>query len=365
MQLGRLLPALAALALLLGVPAGARADGTLTLRGAYYKERSTRVSQPMVDADLEVGERGRLQGHILIDSITSASVAAGADGTPFNERRFELGFTYLRELGSRFRLGGGGRLSVEPDYESAFARLLGQVDLAQRNTTLGLALAAGHDEISNAGAQGGLAPAFSADLDTFLGSVSVSQVLSPTIVAGLTYDLIHLRGYQANPYRSVAAGGMLEPERVPETRWRHAIFASARGFLPATVTTLVGGYRFYVDDWGILAHTPEVRVIQELTPGLDLHLRYRHHLQGAADFYQPIYDSADPAIEPFLTDDDKLSEFSTRTAGGELDLRLGLLGVRGPWADARVEAAFEYIWQTTHFGNAVVAQLALVVPLDY
>ena len=66
----------AALALALtGVvaPAAARADGTLSLRGAYYKERSTRVVQPMLDASLEVGAAGALELHGLVDSITSAS----------------------------------------------------------------------------------------------------------------------------------------------------------------------------------------------------------------------------------------------------------------------------------------------------
>lgn len=342
----------------------ARADGTITLRGAYYKERSTRVSQPMVDADLEVGEAGRLRGHVLVDSITSASIAAGATGTAFNERRYETGVDFIQELG-RLRLGGGGRLSTEPDYHSTFARLLGEVDLAQRNSTLGLALGAGHDEISNAGAQGGLAPAFSDELDTFLASLSVSQVLSPIAIGALTYDVTQLSGYQANPYRSVVAGGSLEAERVPRNRLRHAAHVSVRAFSPPTETTAIAGYRLYADDWGIVAHTPELRVVQDLAPELALHLRYRYHRQSAADFYQDIYDSADPSIEPYLTEDDKLSAFDTHTVGGKLDLRLGLLGVDEAWQDGRIEALVEYISQPTHYGDAIAVQLALVVPLEY
>ena len=54
----------------LGISAPAAADGTLTLRGAYYKERSTRVIQPMMDAAFQVGDHGTATGHLLVDAIT-------------------------------------------------------------------------------------------------------------------------------------------------------------------------------------------------------------------------------------------------------------------------------------------------------
>ncbi len=150
--------ALAGAAAALALVAGARAassDGEVTLRGAYYKERSTRVTQPMMDARFDVGEDGELDAHVLLDSISSASIAAGAAGQSFNENRFELGATYLHRLGN-LRFGGGTRLSSEPDYQSGFVHLRGEVELADRNTTIGLNLAGGRDAVSNEGAQGGI-----------------------------------------------------------------------------------------------------------------------------------------------------------------------------------------------------------------
>jgi hypothetical protein len=301
---------------------------------------------------------------MLVDSITSASVAAGAAGTPFEEKRYEVGSSYLHTI-EQLRFGGGGRLSSEPDYRSAFAHLRGELELAKRTTVFGLNVAGGRDNLSNEGSQSDIVDPIEGKLWTALGSLSVKRILSPLLVAQATYDLVYLEGFQENPYRSVSAGGMLEPERVPDTRLRHAALGALRAFVPPSRTTLAGSYRFYVDDWGVIGHTPELRIIQEIVPDLDAHLRYRLHHQSAADFYQTTYPSADPAVEPYLTDDVKLSRLTTHTVGLKLDVPARLLGLDGPLAEARAEALFEYITQTTYFGNAVAAQIAVTVPFRY
>lgn len=361
--------ALAGAAAALALTAGARvasSDGEVTLRGAYYKERSTRVTQPMMDARFDVGEDGELGAHVLLDSISSASVAAGAAGEAFNENRFELGATYLHRLGN-LRFGGGTRLSSEPDYQSGFVHLRGEAELADRNTTIALNLAGGRDAVSNEGAQGEINPVtIDGVLYTSMGSVSLSQVLSPVLVGQLTYDLVHLDGFQENPYRVVSTGNGFEPERVPETRTRHAAQAAVRAFVPITRSTLIGSYRLYGDDWGIVGHTPEVRLVQQLIPDLDVHLRYRYHHQSGADFYESFYPTSDPEMQPYITDDVKLDRLTTQTFGGKLDVALSLLGITdGVLARTRAQASFEYIDQSTYHGNAVSAQLAFSVPFEY
>ena len=98
-----------------GAVAGtARADGSLTERDVYYKERSTRVIQPMLDGMFDAGERGLVAAHFLVDAITSASAGSGAaNAVPFTERRYEIGGGYTHELdgphGSwidKLRIGG-------------------------------------------------------------------------------------------------------------------------------------------------------------------------------------------------------------------------------------------------------------------
>jgi hypothetical protein len=160
----------------------------------------------------------------------------------------------------------------------------------------------------------------------------------------------------------VAAGGMLRREAVPDQRLRHALAGSVRGFMPGIEATLVAGYRFYVDDWGIMAHTPEARWIQPLSSDTTLQLRYRYYRQTAADFYQVIYD--DPMAE-FVTDDPKLSAFTTQTVGLKLVSPLGRFGFGGDLAAWRADLVLEYISQTNRFGDAVAGSFALTIPFEY
>ena len=341
----------------------AAADGEVTMRGVYYKERSTRVVQPMVDARVALGDDTELAVHTLVDVITSASAAAGAAGTPFTERRYELGAGLTHRIGD-YTCGLSGRFSYEPDYVSGFGAGRCQIAFAQQNTLLGLGVAAGNDDLSNAGARDemGQSEAVTGKLRSILLSTSITQVLSPVMLAGVTYDLMYAEGFLESPYRRVPVGGgtgMLVPEIVPSSRLRHAIAGSVRGFVPATRSTLIAGYRFYSDDWDVHAHTPELRVVQELRPELDLHARYRFHWQSEAYFYEPTYAS----LEPFLTSDVKLSAFTTHTLGLELQSALTHLAeVTGLLEGARVELVLEYVVQRNRLGNAIVFQTALAMP---
>jgi hypothetical protein len=348
-----------------GSASAALGDGSVTIRNAYYKEEATRVIQPMLDARLEADEATEITAHILVDSISSASVAAGASGEAFNESRVEggLGFAYAVDA---YRFGLSGRYSEEPDYKSLFGSVRAERDFAERNTTVGLTIAAGTDELDNSGAQNPMSvELLRGELKTLLASASLSQALSPVLVGSLTYDISRLDGFQENPYRQVIAGGIPAAERVPDTRLRHAVFGSLRGFHVATELAVMLGYRFYIDDWGIVAHTPEVRAIKTLAAGVTAHARYRYHRQGAADFFKDVYDTADPMVEPFITDDVKLSAFTTHTLGVKLESALGVLGAQGWLARARADVVFEYTIQNNRFGNAVAGQLALTIPFEY
>jgi hypothetical protein len=354
--------ALAVLALLLGATP-AHADGEVRVRNVYYKERSTRVVQPMVDARVALDDDTELTGHTLVDVITSASAGAGAAGVAFTERRYELGAGVSHRMGDHV-CGVSGRFSYEPDYLSLFGGARCQAALAQQNTLLGLALALGNDDLSNAGAQDEMTQIDRVDgeLRSILVSTSATQILSPVLVAGLTYDLIYVEGFLESPYRRVPVAGTgtgsLVPETVPASRLRHAFFGSLRGFVPATGSTWIAGYRFYIDDWDIRAHTPELRLVQELLPAMDVHARYRFHRQSAAYFYEPTY----AGTEPFLTTDVKLSELTTHTFGLELESALEHVGVAGLLGDARLELVLEYVVQRNRLGNALVLQTALAMP---
>ena len=346
---------------LLCAPEIAQGD-EITLRSAYYKEKSTRIFQPMIDGNFEIGEKGDLSTHALVDVITSASAAAGAAEVAFTEKRYELGASYSHEL-NHWRFTGSTRYSTEPDYLSLFAGTKAELELAERNTRIGVGLNAGYDTIDNSGSQGGIAPLIKGNLDTLLVSFSISQILTQNSVANIIYDYSTLNGFLENAYRTVPAQGSLERERVPDSRNRHAILGSIRSYIPPTNTVLVARYRYYRDSWGIKAHTPDIRLIQTLTPSLEIHMRYRFYSQSAATFFKDTYDSNDPKIEPFVTNDEKLTDFQANCFTFKINSNLSTFGFNGDFGQYKLSLLVEYVDQNNRFGNSIMSQMALSIPI--
>lgn len=363
------------------------ADGDMSVRGVYYKEKSTRVMQPMLDGMFEVGARGLVTAHVLVDAITSASAGSGAAmAKPFTEQRYEAALGYTHELdgpsGSildRLRLGGEGKFSDESDYRSIYASARAEADLAQKNATVGIGGAVSADKIDASGAQSALggitllckgdmtATSTSCPLDVYNGFATVSQIVSKTTVLGANYDIAYLDGYQSNPYRQVAVPvlGTFVPERHPFTRTRQSVAGSVKQYVERTQTTFIAAYRFYWDDWHIHAHTPELRIVQEVGAHADASIRYRYYRQTAAYFFRDFYPDPTTLSRPYVTDDPKMSAFD----GHIMEAKLGVFGeefnLGGRWAGARFEGILEYVIQHNRFGNAVVAHVALTLPLDY
>jgi hypothetical protein len=372
------------LALLLASSALAHADGELTVRGVYYKERSTRVVQPMLDGMFEVGTRGLFTGHLLVDAITSASASSGAaPATPFTENRYEGGAGYGHELdgpdGSFLdvvRLGAQGKVSSEPDYKSLYIGVRAEAEVAQKNATLSLGAGVSSDTIDASGTQntsglsggiklmcpGDMLPVSDAcDLKTYSMFASASHILSKNALVGVGYDLVHQDGFLSNAYRSVIIAPVPVPERHPYDRTRHALGVSARYYVPSAQATFIAAYRYYWDSWDLHAHTPEVRIVQQVGRTADASIRYRYYTQDASFFWEDRY----RMVQTYVTDDPKMSPFSGHLFEAKLGVIGETFGLEGRWAGARIEGILEYIVQHNRFGNAVVAHAALTVPFEY
>ncbi|HUS27739.1 MAG TPA: DUF3570 domain-containing protein [Kofleriaceae bacterium] len=374
------------IAVVLVVAAGtAYADGTLSMRGVYYKERSTRVVQPMLDAMFEVGAHGLASGHLAVDAITSASPSSGAEAEAFTEQRYEGGAGYAHEVEGPddswidvVRVGGEAKVSKEPDYRSIYAGARLEAELAQKNATLGLGGGVSLDEINNTGAQspmGGpkllcdnkltMATETTCPLNTYSVFTSASQLVDKNALIGVSYDLAKAHGFTSNAYRQVITTSGYVPEKHPNDRLRQAVAISGRYYWPRAKTAFIAAYRFYWDDWKIHAHTPELRIIQEVGTTVDASFRYRYYKQNAAFFYEKPYPDQSVQMSQYLTDDPKMTAFD----GHLMEAKLGILGetfgLNGRWAGARIEGILEYIVQNNRFGNAVVAHASLTVPFDY
>jgi hypothetical protein len=380
-QLTRALAVVAVLSL----STAASADGTVEARTVYYKEKSTRVIQPMLDGMFDAGARGLVDAHLLVDAVTSASPGAGGPtAVAFSKQRYEGGLGYTHELdgpsGSivdRLRLHGEGRVSREPDYRSYYLGGRVETDLAQKNATVGIGAGVMRDtrDVSdNQSPLGGLrlqcpgdsvASSLTCHLATYQVSAAASQIVSRNAVVSATYDVSYLDGYQPNPYRLVVTPGGYVPEKHPFTRLRQAIALAGRVYLPATGTTLIAAYRFYHDDWKINAHSPEVGIVQQVGRDAEASFRYRYYTQSASFFERTKY--PDPTIMklPYYTDDPKMTAFDSHLMEAKLGVMGRMFGLTGVWSAARFEGILEYVVQNNRFGNAGVAHVAVIVPFDY
>ena len=371
--------ALAACVLGLVAPGVTRAQGDppagewqadVEIRGNYYLERSTRVVAPEAELEVRTPQGVRLQAGYLVDTITSASLGAGAvTDNRFTEIRHDVtaGGAYEFDLGDQqLDLSVTGRYGYEPDYTSTGASAAARMSMNDRATVLSLGATYIHDvvgkklrgadrtaagrDLSDRGTQG--------TLDAFVLNAGFEQALSPQLTVAVGYDLGLLYGYQHNPYRGVGA----RDEQHPDRRGRHNAHARLAYYFPETGTALHAIYRAYLDTWDIGALTPEARVYQELGDLLMLRLRYRYYTQTRAFFQRPDGNYLDG--DEHITADPKMSEFHSHLLGTMLLLHLEFLE-RTPldfaW-QSTLEFTFEYLWNTSASGNAVLAQAALRVP---
>ena len=152
------------------------------------------------------------------------------------------------------------------------------------------------------------------------GNLSVTQLLSPTTVGHLEYGATVQIGELSNTWNAVPlASGELGREYLPGLRHRHAFVARLAQALPWN-GAVKGFYRFYVDNWGIEAHTLEVQLYQHITRLAYLRLNYRYYTQTAASFWT----LSAPVNSTERTADSDLALFSAQTFGvlGAVDLGL-------------------------------------------
>lgn len=392
---------LAFIAVLVAVAAGAaHAQSELVLRGNYWRDRNTRVIQPEADLNKEFSTGTTVGAHYLLDAITSASVAAGVQSDqPFTELRNEFGLRLGQRLGDTGRILGSYSYSSESDYWAQLAALSGAVDLAQRNTTLGLTLAYGHDNVGQR--MGPTAFSMLGSLDSVVVIAGVTQLLSPHAILNMGFDVGVIgfgdktNGFQANPYRTVLLGGSPSRESVPFQRVRFAAAIALNLSLPTGVRWMPAimfrpSYRYYQDDWDVVSHTPELRTYVPLGP-VELRFTARYYTQTHASFWReqfglPAYinTAGDPMGSTgafctgcrvdsahnvrFFSADPKLSSFNNYYFEVRFQLRLGFLQKLSKWlSEGLLDLSYGHLFESgyarTAFGDAELAGIQLVFPL--
>jgi hypothetical protein len=323
--------ALCALWLLATHTAHADSFGT----GVFVRADSdhTVVVSPRIHLNQSVTEDTKVDLTYAADVWTSASIDIRASASlPVTEQRDELdvGITHAFE---DLTLSAGYRFSIENDYKSHGATGSASIDLAEHNSTLAFTGYTFGDTVGRSGT-----PGFARALVTVGARLSFTQLFGPTTLGQLTYELSHLNGYQASPYRWVGFGGTgfgcqaapqqdpntltCLPEHEPDTRTRHALALVVRHGLFERLS-IGGSYRVYVDSWSLLSHTFGAQLGLLLGADSLVTLRYRYYTQNGVNFYHEVY-AAPSNRNTFTTRDREQSPMQDQHLGIELEQKVAV-----------------------------------------
>lgn len=378
----------------LAIPRPVLAENRATMRGNYYRETSTRVMQPMVQATVDVpDERVTLGAVYLLDAISSASIASGTQQATggdnvFTELRHEAIGSISSKLGD-WALDGSFRYSTETDYISRSGGVNVGRDFLQRNVHVSLGYAFGGDRVSriqnNTGARapwcGGDAAIDECTSSGHGANTNFLQIhsmrggythtLHPTVLASFNVFVAHLRGPQDNPYREGFLGGVEETH--PHRRTRVVMTPGVRWMIPRWRTVFEPFYSLYFDTWEQRAHTPELRVHVRAAPHLRLRGRYAYYKQTAAFFFRADGQYIDGAgvcsklaVGNCATADVKAMPWDSHTVGLQLVWEFDRVAARNKalrWLEGGfVEFTYNHEFRDVRenrFGNARIGSLAL------
>jgi hypothetical protein len=280
-------------------------------------ERLT-VLEPQTEIIATQGDRITHRIWIPVDVVTEASpstipkVPDVVSGASAESGAGAIQWSTTVQLDRASALTSTSGVHLEPPYRSWNAGILGARSMAEQNTLVSAGIVGifdWFDRFRITGQHNGRA-----ERSTTLGSAGLTQILSPTTVANVNYGLTLQQGTLSNTWNQVPlTNDTRGTELLPAERVRHALVGRVAQFLPWNGALRLY-YRFYADDWGIVAHSTEGQLLQRITPTLYVGALYRFHTQTAPSFFTTL--AAPTAL--LRTADSDLAPLQSYTVGGKL-----------------------------------------------
>ncbi|MDX1734768.1 MAG: DUF3570 domain-containing protein [Halioglobus sp.] len=281
-----------------------------------YDGGGVTVDGPSVLVRKNFKETVSLSANYYVDHVSSASIdvlASGASRYTEERTEYSLGAIYLYDKST---VAAGYTNSDENDYEADTFYFNISQDFFGDLTTLNLGYTLGRDDVFQTGND-----EFADEIERQHFRVGVSQILTPSMIMGLDYELITDEGFLNNPYRSYryltdpldpASGYQLAQEVYPRTRTSDSAALRLMYYFPGR-RTVSANYRFFTDDWGVDAHTAQLGFTQVWREDWTFELRYRYYEQTAADFYADLFEFESQDDKDWRARDKELSDFNNQT----------------------------------------------------
>ncbi|RYF87515.1 MAG: DUF3570 domain-containing protein [Chitinophagaceae bacterium] len=154
--------------------------------------------------------------------------------------------------------------------------------------------------------------------NSFSASLSYSQVISQNLQLAFVVEPTYQNGLLATRYQRVYFNtGKIAAETLPDNRKKLPLGLRANYFFGDRLI-LRSFYRYYMDDWGVKAHTIDLEAPLKITPSFSISPFYRYYVQTAADYFSPY--GSHQAAELFFTSDYDLSTFHSQFFGAGIRL---------------------------------------------
>jgi hypothetical protein len=163
--------------------------------------------------------------------------------------------------------------------------------------------------------------------NSYNASFSYSKIVNPVFQWMILIDPSFQEGLLSTPFHRVYfSDETLKVERLPGTRLKLPVGLRGSYFL-GDRSILRAYYRYYVDNWGLQAHTLQVEPVYKITPFISLSPHFRLNAQKGMRYFGS-YMEQNPGAEYYSSDTD-LSSFTSHLLG--LGLRLappgGIMGI--------------------------------------
>lgn len=145
--------------------------------------------------------------------------------------------------------------------------------------------------------------------NSFSASFSLSQVINQKFQAALILEPSYQKGLLATKYqRDYFTDGSLRSETLPDKRYKLPIGLRMNYFLDDRFVIRTF-YRYYMDNWGISAHTAELEIPVKINSFFSISPFYRYNNQVGTKYFAP-YGQHSPS-EQYFTSDYDLSTLSS------------------------------------------------------
>ncbi len=154
--------------------------------------------------------------------------------------------------------------------------------------------------------------------NTFVASLSYSQIINKSFQVMFLADIAQQQGYLSLPFHRVYFNdGTVHQENLPSTRLKLPLAMRANYYL-GDKFIVKAYYRFYTDSWGMQSHTAELETPIKITPFVSISPFYRFYTQSGTNYFAPY--EAHTAADQYYVSNYDYSKFNSNFFGAGIRL---------------------------------------------